>query len=373
MDVAASKHESITLEILRRIVWDKLPDKSYFGSENDLSKTYGTTRTTIRKSTAYLINQNVLYKESTKGLFVHSLARSELVYNELMQKRSRAYTVLNSRRRSVEKINFFSLLLVNPNGTPHGFYENELMRVISQINANKQYEISCIPIWEAEDLLRPEFLALIRRDGLIWDSPMQVHLPILQKLRAERVPLVLFNTTEKFDTDFVCSRSDEFAAANELAKYLLRQGKTRILSTVLDYSPVIQARQQGVIAAYEELGIKQEGNLFFEHEPEFARLTVNASAILQQIKPQAVISFYHRECQRLVALTRELKLEVPRDLVIAAFDDNIGYDFLPIPILGVRQPVEAMTRQAVETLSAIKQNIYDGRKLPVLQSTLIFR
>lgn len=373
MDIAASKHESITLEILRRIVWDKMPDKSYFGSENDLSKTYGTTRTTIRKSTAYLTNQNVLAKESTKGLFIHSLARAELVYSDLMQKRSKAYTVLNSRRRNVEKINFFSVLLVNPQGTVHGFYENELMRVISQINADKQYEISCIPIWEAEDLLKPEFLTLIRRDGLIWNSPMDTDLAVLQKLKAERVPLVLANTTDKFSRDFICTRSDEFTAAKELTKYLLLQGNTRILSTVLDYSPVIQMRQQGVIAAYEELGIPQPGNLFFEHESEFARHTVNVSASLQQIKPQAVISFYHRECLRLIAIARELKIEVPRDLMIASFDDNIGYDFLPIPIIGVRQPVEAMTRQAVEALSAIKHNQFGGRELPVLQSTLIFR
>lgn len=220
-----------------------------------------------------------------------------------------------------------------------------------------------------------ETAAQTRVDGVILIPPLSDNEEIISALKERQTPFVLVAPSERVE-ESPSVDTDNFAAAKQLVKHLIKLGHKRI--GIIKGHPSHSAsplRLAGYRQALDEAGIRSQSDLetqgYFSTTSgrECARTLLNLPE-----PPTAIFASNDDMAAGAARAVADLGLNVPEDVSIVGFDDSLIASIAAPPLTTVRQPIEEMARGAVDLL--IEQRQADGEDAPMQKSydfELVFR
>jgi len=164
------------------------------------------------------------------------------------------------------------------------------------------------------------------------------------------------------------------AAASELGSHLLKRKRKRIAGIFGYGSTTGRERYEGVMQAHTQAGVRAEGDLF---RFVSAKEQVGYEACLELIErpdpPDAIVASNGLLAAGAYRALKERKVDIPRQLAFASFDDTLWTPMVSPSVTVVRQPTTEIGRVAVELLlKRIQDPELEGSET-VLKSELVLR
>lgn len=211
-------------------------------------------------------------------------------------------------------------------------------------------------------------------DGLIFASS-RLHEPIVEKLIAERFPLVLVNRKIKGE-GFNYVVLDNFKGAYEITRHLIDLGYKKI-AIVDGPSSVFTGleRLKGFQRALKDSDISLRPEYIVQDN--FSRATGYAGArklLEMQDKPEAIFAGSDYIAMGVFDATEELGMRIPEDVALVGFDDTEFASNQRIRLTTVSQREYTMGSLGVQILiDTIENKEMDYTHKVVLDSRLIIR
>ena len=191
--------------------------------------------------------------------------------------------------------------------------------------------------------------ALKNSSGLIlYPGGRRDDLPLIEKLDAEKTPLVLFDLY--FNSSPVCCVvEDNFYGGYKATEALILAGRRRIglITPHFGESSMVE-RYAGYRAALQRHGFPDEKPLFLDLQGKFD--TEMLRFYFEKQKPDAVFVLSHMTALQVRHFLIQNGVRVPADVQFAKFDAFQGEEFTKRDITTVVQPEEEMGRQSVRLL-----------------------
>lgn len=168
---------------------------------------------------------------------------------------------------------------------------------------------------------------------------------------------------------------DNVGAANQITKYLLSQGHTRIgvVNGPIKVSSGLE-RYQGYQMALQEHGLEEDSNLVFNgnFNEEDGVKAVNKFLSLRE-KPTAILSFNNRMTFGVLLQLQRRGYSVPEDIVVASYGEVEAAQLLTSPgIISILQdPYEMGVRTGQIILNRLVENDKSDPVIEVLKPNLI--
>ena len=190
-----------------------------------------------------------------------------------------------------------------------------------------------------------------RVDGVILPTPLCDLPALLAQLELADMPTVVVGTGREIHKG-LSLRIDNVRAAQEMTTYLLSLGH-RDIAFILGHPRQIDTRQryEGFVAALKAVGLRVPAKRVRQGQYTF-RSGFNAATklLMPKDRPTAIFASNDYMAAGALAAAHRMKLEVPRDLSIVGFDDTpLAYTIWP-SLTTIRQPVDKLTRLAVQLL-----------------------
>ena len=208
-------------------------------------------------------------------------------------------------------------------------------------------------------------------DGVI-ALPMSKSIAHIQTLAYQGIPYVFVN--REFADDPHCIPSDNVYGGYTVAKHLIARGKRKICGIFQSFeNPIYEDRCRGVKAALQEHGL---GDSYFLYDVADMQDVHNRVEVFlgEEEYPDAFFVANDMLAAGVYSAAYHRKLEIPRDISVAGYD-NIAYAPMMIPPLTTfEQPEEEMAREAVDYLiSQIEDDAVPGKKFGKMRGRLVLR
>jgi len=201
----------------------------------------------------------------------------------------------------------------------------------------------------------------------------------IQELQQAGVPIVFFDRVCE-DIPTAKIKTDDFNSAYMATKHLLERGCKNIsLVTIEGYPSILQAREGGYKKALTEHQIKHKEQNVISCSNKYNQENI---AVLKEhitkIKPDGIIATVEHLATTTYLACEELKLNIPNDIKVVCFTNQITAAILNPSLTTVLQPAYDMGRKAAELLfghlagkpiQLEKENITLPSKLVVRDST----
>jgi len=174
----------------------------------------------------------------------------------------------------------------------------------------------------------------------------------IDTLHKEQFPLVLVDRYfENIDTCNVLV--DSFSATYQATSYMINKGCRRIAHITYSYDLIqIRERERGYTEAMVKAGLFDESYI---KRVRYTSLTEDVRNVMEGLKqeeePYDGVMFSTNSIS--LAGVRELMkdgIEIGMQMEIVCFDKNEGFEFLPIPISYIMQPITEIGRMAADLL-----------------------
>jgi LacI family transcriptional regulator len=190
-----------------------------------------------------------------------------------------------------------------------------------------------------------------RVDGVILPTPLCDSPTLLAQLQEARMPIIAVGTGRKLQQG-LSLRIDNVGAAEQMTQHLLSLGH-RDIGFILGHPRQIDTAQryEGFAKALEAAGAQVLAKRIKQGQYTF-RSGFNAASQLLKTKdrPTAIFASNDDMAAGALAAAHRMKLEVPRDLSIVGFDDTPLASTIWPSLTTIRQPVDKLTRLAVQLL-----------------------
>lgn len=190
-------------------------------------------------------------------------------------------------------------------------------------------------------------------EGVILPPPLSESPPVLTELEAAQITAVTVATTRP-TTDIVNVRIDDFAAAEEMTRYLLELGHRRF--GFIRGHPNLAAsreREQGFRTALQQAGIAEADVAVEQGYFTFRSGLVAAERLLERPSPPTAIFASNDDmAAAAVSVAHRRGLDVPKDVSIVGFDDTAPATTVWPELTTVRQPIAAMAEAGIDLLLA---------------------
>ncbi|GAA0532814.1 substrate-binding domain-containing protein [Rhizomicrobium palustre] len=190
-----------------------------------------------------------------------------------------------------------------------------------------------------------------RVTGLIL-APTETTLHKLEKDPLLEVPVVMVDrylASSRYDAVAL----DNVQAARVLVEHLIASGKKRIAGLFGNSSRTGQERYQGYAEAVTKAGLPVLGQFIRPY-------TSDAESALRQLwaseKPDAIIASNSLTAGGILRAVKALKLRIPEDLAVAAFDNEPWASLVEPGLTVIAQPVDDIGHAAMQLLSDRIQN-----------------
>ena len=219
----------------------------------------------------------------------------------------------------------------------------------------QRYDYAVIIINTDEDSVQMErMISLLKSrqvDGFII-APTESSDRLIEDLCKEKFPLVLL---DRYFADInTCNvLSDNFKATHQATSYMIGKG-CRKIAHMTYASDLIQVseRERGYAEAMSEAGIFDKSYI---KRVRYTSLVEDVKIAMQELKEA------HEPFDGILFATNSISLSGVRELMkdnagvgekmeIVCFDKNEGFEFLPIPISYIMQPIADIGRKAAELL-----------------------
>lgn len=174
----------------------------------------------------------------------------------------------------------------------------------------------------------------------------------IRQLADHRVPLVLI---DRYYPDIQTNNVliDNYDASYQATQYLIQQGCRHIALFIYDTKqPHMEGRMNGYIDAMKEKGLFDESlikrvlyrNIAGDIHMELQAIAEHRGAIDGLLFATNTIAV-----NGLKQLFK-LKMNVPEDIRVVCFDKSDVFDFLPVPVPYIQQPIQSIARMASRLL-----------------------
>jgi LacI family transcriptional regulator len=190
-----------------------------------------------------------------------------------------------------------------------------------------------------------------RVDGIILPTPLCDAPALLAQLEQADMPTVAVGTGREIHKG-LSLRIDNVRAAREMTTYLMSLGHRDIAFILGDPRQIdTTQRYEGFVAALESVGLQAPAKRVKQGQYTFRSGFKAAAQLLRsEDRPTAIFASNDDMAAGALAAAHRMKLEVPRDLSIVGFDDTPLASTLWPSLTTIRQPVDKLTRLAVQLL-----------------------
>ena len=188
-------------------------------------------------------------------------------------------------------------------------------------------------------------------DGLILAIPENGE-DCIPELKRRKVPFVVIDRQFPNFKDYTSVSLNNYKASKEVVATFLRNGSRRPgaigLKTNLHH---LKERENG----FKETARKKlPASSIFLYEVEEASMELEMGALIKRAllkdKLDALCFFTNKIAMAALPHLLKYKIKIPERLQIICFDEASAYSLFPYPIVYVKQPLEKMSRQAVQCL-----------------------
>jgi LacI family transcriptional regulator len=219
-------------------------------------------------------------------------------------------------------------------------------------------------------------LASGRVDGVIMSVASNTedtsHIKTLQQAG---VPIVFFDRVFD-DLNSVKITTDDLNSAYTATNHLLDAGCKNIsLVTIKGYPSILSAREQGYKKALAERGIQPKESDIVTCSNKYNN--ENVEVIKEHLtfqKPDGIIATVEHLATSTYLACNELKLNIPLDVKVVCFTNQITAPILNPPLTTILQPAFDMGKKAAQLLfDHLAGKAVENNKEIVLPSTLVIR
>jgi len=215
-------------------------------------------------------------------------------------------------------------------------------------------------------------------DGVILPPPLSDWAPALAALDRGDIPTVLVATGRPHSS---CSAVgiDDFLAARTIVDHLISLGHRRIGFITGDPDQEASGRRlDGYRDALQESGLPADPGLIAEGMFTYRSGLEAAENLLSLPEPPTAIFASNDDmAAATVAIAHRRGIDVPGDLSVCGFDDTAIAETLWPELTTIHQPIEEMSRTAVDHLLVKIRARRDGKRVArrhiVLEHTLVRR
>jgi DNA-binding LacI/PurR family transcriptional regulator len=215
----------------------------------------------------------------------------------------------------------------------------------------------------------PDILAY-HLDGVI--SGVTLPDPMLRICAQRNVPVVLYNREAR--NNWACSVGcDDPRALSMLAAHLREDGSRRVAFLAgPEESTVAKLRRQAMEAAVREHDLNLVGIKNADFTYEGGRRSTRQ--LIADLRPDTIVCANDAMALGVMDACRyEMKLQIPRDIAVAGYDDMPESAWPPYDLTTLAQPVDALSRAAVRMIG----DQLDGSGPPgerrLMQADLVLR
>ena len=345
MKETEAKYITIAAELRKDILSGRYETHDRFPSEETLARRFGASRPTIERALRELKREGFLDARVGSGFYLTSFARNV----------TGAIGVIAPDYR---RIDFFTDLcdLISSVGRAAGY--NVLLGNSSIIEDRASWALKT-----ARSYIEQKIVGVLLEPIDLTPDSTSATKTVLNVLNKRRIPVVLLDrdylpSPERSGYDLI--GIDNVQAGYRIAKHLIDNGAQSIhFLTQPDYASTIRGRIQGVAQASLDAGIEWRKSNIIEINPDdsgaFTRIM---RQIFPKTKGRRMLAPNHKAfvCRndelaaRLIqALTAEGR-KIPKDAMVAGFDDGNIAQLLNPPLTTISQPVKLLAETAVASL-----------------------
>lgn len=343
------------------------------------------TCVTVRLNT----NMRITIKDIARELNIHHSTVSRALrnnprINKNTKKRIQDYARQHGYRQNMQAVHFRGdggnvIALVTPN-INHRFFSN-IINHMTNLAYENNFVISVFQSNESFELERSIIDKIILQDvaGVIASiSNKTASGNHFQELLKINIPLVFFDRTlDDVKTSCVINNNKEIVY--QLACELVKRGKNRIAHlTGPGTTSVFGERSKGYYQAIRDHKMKYEKQIIFHDDftMEGGQKVVKKLFNGHEKPPDAIISNSSFLTIGVIRQLNDLKINIPKDVVVAGFGDHLYNQMLHPHIISVEQPEEEMAKTAFNLLLNQLNNKNDqhatNHETIKLQSKIVF-
>ncbi len=275
---------------------------------------------------------------------------------------------LVAQRLATGKSNVVMLVIPRYEGIFYSFYALELIRGIGTLCAELKLDL-LLHLTDSRSPINYRGIGGVIFADIIGNRKQ------LELALEEELPCIVINNYLD-DIAVNCIAVDNLSGAKEAVNYLISLGHKKIAHITGDI--VTQAAAQRLEGYKEALKAKK---IPFKHEyifkTDYSRGQARQAAeklLKMRHAPSAVFVASDSMALEVMAVARELRKHIPRDLSIVGFDDNPSGLYGPVALTTVRQPLIKMAQDSVKILNSIMQH-KEKRKVKkiLLKTELVVR
>jgi DNA-binding LacI/PurR family transcriptional regulator len=339
------KHETIALAIRREIESGVLAHGMALASESQLCEQLRVSRGPVRQALAELQRQGLIRRQPGKGSFVHNPARVE-----------------PPPETAVRQL----LVLLNAVGaTPANFVAHELVDGLSRAvdEAGDRYRLN-FQFHRSGAPIQPN--SIPNCHGVVL-APFTFDAIRSFKQLAERLTMPVVSVYNRLDAEGVSQfYVDHEAGAFDATELLIRYGHRRIAmlgEPAISPGPAAAEREAGFLKAARAAGLPEGAAAFVRVgvEPLAARSIIE-NLLRQANRPTALVVAGGVITPMVLEAVRLVKLRVPHDLSIIAFDDTPEAAMNDPKLAVVKIPLIRLSRLGIDSLVAQQDHPARGRE-----------
>ncbi|MCH4008557.1 GntR family transcriptional regulator [Companilactobacillus sp.] len=329
-----TKYEMVENDLKEKILSGSFAINDKLPTESEMMKTYQVSRYTIRRAISDLESEHYLYTIQGGGMFVDDWQKQV------------EQTPLESKQIGVITTHIADYIFPN------------IITGIDRYVSSKGYSVLISNTQNDPQKERTSLKKMIDSNlsGLIIE-PTQSALgdpnkDLYQKIKESGLPTVFINSHYQ-DLDFPYVEMNDIAAGKQVTDALFNMGHERILGIFkIDDGQGVH-RMNGYIKSYQ--GHNQFSYLseivMYQSSDNMHSVFSRIEAILRrEDRPTAIVCYNDQLAIQVINLIRSLKLNVPKDVSVIAFDNYQLSKYISPKLSTVEHPKEQMGRDAAKMM-----------------------
>ena len=342
-----AKYIAIAAALRKDILSGRYEGHERFPSEGSLVRRFKVSRPTVERALRELKREGFLDAKVGSGFYLTSFARN-------------ATGAIGVIAPDYRRIDFFT----------------ELCNCISDVGKSEGYDVllgdtlmldiidrASWALSTAKEYAKKKIVGVLLEPIDLMPNSTSATEAVLQVLNRCNIPVILL------DRDYLPSPNrsgydligiDNVQAGYRIAKHLIDAGAENIrFLTQPDYASTIRGRIQGVAQAAIDSGMQWSRSNIFEIDPDdtvaFTKIvrsvfTKRKTSKPAGIKRQAFVCRNDALAARLIQVLSSERLSIPKDAMVAGFDDGKIAQLLNPPLTTISQPVQLLAETAVASL-----------------------
>jgi LacI family transcriptional regulator len=313
------------------------------------------------KTVSRVVNQEPYVREATRKRVEDSMAQLGYTPN------------ISARRLASERSYMIGLISQE---TVDDQYFSSILHTAIKVGLEKGYASLVIPFtpFDPESIARVQRLIAQKQvDGFILTPPSDNDLNFLELLQKNKIPFVrLTPSNPSLPVPYVAA--DEYLGAYQMTQFLIELGHTQIGFVYgARHHQASHDRFMGYRTALEEhkLSIHPEWVSDAEFSFELG-ITAGNKLLMTDPRPSAIFASNDESAAGVLIAAHELGISVPEQLSVVGVDDFPVAQRTWPPLTTVRQPMDEITRKALDILIGLLNNqAPDATKVKVPPSLIL--